>query len=64
MHLMSKNLWGIVKCIEPKLESPNKLIEWEDMDNNAKSLIGLALLDFELHLIDLDKSSKEIWEEL
>ena len=64
MHLMSKNLWGILKGTEPELESPNNLIEWQIRDNNAKSIIDLALSDFGLHLIDLDKSSKEIWEEL
>jgi hypothetical protein len=32
-----------------------------DKDDKEKSIIGLALLDLELHYEDMDKSSKEIW---
>ena len=62
---MSKKLWGIVKGTEtypPQL--PAKVVEWKNRDNHAKSIIGVALFDSELHHIDLDKSSEEIWEEL
>ena len=63
---MSKILWGIIKGTEPKPPQPNKLIEWQNKDNlnNAYSIIGLAFPDSELHIIDLDKYSKEILEEL
>ena len=59
LHLMSKNLWGIVKDteIEPT-QPPAKVVEWKNRDNHAKSIIGLALSNLELHHIDLDKSSK------
>jgi hypothetical protein len=53
-------LWGIVKGIEKSLTDPNKLSEWQNRDDKAKAIIGLALLDFELHHIDLEKSSKVI----
>jgi hypothetical protein len=36
--------------------------EWERIDDKEKSIIGLALSDSELHHVDIDKSSKEIWE--
>ena len=63
---MSKILWGIIKGTEPKPPQPNKLIEWQNRDNlnNAKSIIGIAFPDSKLHVIDLDKYSKEILEEL
>ena len=63
---MSKILWGIIKGIEPKPPQPNKLIEWKNRDklNNSKSIIGLEFPYFELHVIDLNKSSKQILEEL
>ena len=63
---MSKILWGIIKGTEPKPPQPNKLIEWQNRDNlnNSKSIIVLAFLYSELHVIDLYKYSKEILEEL
>ena len=65
LHLRSKNLRGIVKGIETKPTQPlARVVEWKNKDNHAKSIIGLAVSDSELHHIDLDKSSKEIWEEL
>ena len=65
LHLMIKNLWGIVKGIETEpTQPPTRVVEWKNRDNHAKSIIGLALSDSELHHIDLDKSSEEIWEEL
>jgi hypothetical protein len=64
MQLMNKNLWGIVKGIEATPANPNKLIEWESRDDKEKAIIGLAFSDSELHRVDLDKSSKEIWENL
>ena len=65
LHLTSKNLWGIVKGIETEPTQPlARVVEWKNKDNHAKSIIGLAVFDSELHHIDLDKSSEEIWEEL
>ena len=62
---MSKNLRGIVKGIETEpTQPPARVVEWKNRDNHAKSIIGLALSDSKLHHIDLDKSSKEIWEKL
>jgi hypothetical protein len=59
---MNKNLWGIVKGIEQSPTDPNKLLEWQSRDDKAKAIIGLALSDSELHHVDLEKSSKEIWD--
>jgi hypothetical protein len=63
MQLMNKNLWGIVKGTEQSPTDPNKLLnEWQSRDDKAKAIIGLALLDSKLHHVDLEKSSKEIWD--
>ena len=64
MKLMNKNLWGIFKGTEAKPTDLNKLIEWKSIDDKEKSIIDLALSDSELHHIDPDKSTKEIWENL
>jgi hypothetical protein len=69
MQLMNKSLWGIVKGTEqaprdPIKLDPNKLLEWKSRDDKAKAIIGLALIDSELHHVDLEKSSKEIWDTL
>jgi hypothetical protein len=40
------------------------LIEWQSRDDKEKTTIGPTLSDSELHHVDLDKSSKEIWENL
>jgi hypothetical protein len=71
-HLESKNsdvvdeqkLVGIVKGTEQSPTDPNKLLEWQSKDDKAKAIIGLALSDSKLHHIDLEKSSKEIWDNL
>jgi len=42
----------------------NKLLDWSIRDDKAKAIIGLALFDTELHHVDLDKSSTEIWDNL
>jgi hypothetical protein len=60
MQLMNKNLWGIVKGTEKSPIDPNKLLEWQSRDDKAKAIIGLALSNFELHHVDLEKSSKII----
>ena len=64
LHLTSKNLWGIVKGIESEPTQPPIVVELKNRYNHAKSIIGLALSDLELHHIDLDKSYEKIWEEL
>ena len=64
MQLMNKNLWGIVKGTEATLVDLSTLIEWESRDDKAKAIIGLTLSNSELHHVDLDKSSKEILENL
>jgi hypothetical protein len=64
MQLMNKNLCRIVKGIEPELVDLNKLIEWQSKVDKVKAIIGLAFFDSELHHVDLEKSSKEIWKNL
>ncbi|KAH9327354.1 hypothetical protein KI387_007532, partial [Taxus chinensis] len=64
MQLMNKNLWGIVNGKETTPTDASKLLEWQSRDDRAKAIIGLALSDSELHHVDLDKSSKEIWDTL
>ncbi|KAH9291344.1 hypothetical protein KI387_043468, partial [Taxus chinensis] len=64
MQLMNKNLWGIVNGKETAPTDASKLLEWQSRDDRAKAIIGLALSDSELHHVDLDKSSKEIWDTL
>jgi hypothetical protein len=64
MHLMNRGLWSIVKGTEQAPNDPRVLVEWQKREEKAKAIIGLALSDMQLHLIDLAKSSNEIWEEL
>jgi hypothetical protein len=64
MHLMNTNLWGVVKGTEVAPADPNTLIEWENKDDKEKYIIILSLSDSEIHHVDMDKSSKEIWENL
>ena len=64
MQLTNKNIQGIIKGTEPTPKDPNKLIEWQSIDDKAKAIIDLALSDLELHHVDLDKSSKDIWNNL
>ena len=45
-------------------KDPNKLIEWKSSNDKEKAIIDLALLDPELHHVDLDKSSKDIWNNM
>lgn len=61
---MNTNLWGIVKGTEVAPVDPNTLKEWENKDDKEKFIIILSLLDSEIHHVDMDKSSKEIWENL
>ena len=60
MQLMNKNLWVVVKGTETSPTNPNGLVEWESIDDKAKAIIGLALVDSDLHHIDLERSSKVI----
>jgi hypothetical protein len=62
MQLINKNLWGIIKGTEQSLKYPNKLLEWKSIDDKAKATISLDLLDSEIHHVDLEKSSKEMWD--
>jgi len=64
MHLMNKNLWGIVKGIETTLGDLTKVLEWKSRDDKSKAIIDLALTDSELYHIDLEDLSKYIWENL
>jgi hypothetical protein len=64
LQMMHKNLWGIVKGTEKEPTDPRQLIEWEKREDRAKSILGLSLADSQLHLINLEKSSEEMWEQL
>lgn len=64
MHLMRKTLWAIVNNTKLEPTQPTKLIVLKNIDKNAKSIIGLELSNLELHHINLDESSKEIWDKL
>jgi hypothetical protein len=64
LHLMSRNLWGIVKGTEKAPTDVRQLLEWEKREERAKSILGLSLSDSQLHLIDLSKSSTQMWEQL
>lgn len=64
LHLMHKNLWGIVNGTKSQPTDPTQSSAWEQKKEKAKSIIGLSLSDSKLHLIDLDKSSFQIWEHL
>jgi len=54
MHLMNKGVWSIVKGTEKAPSDPRLLAEWEKKEEKAKTIIGLALLETKLHLIDLE----------
>ena len=56
---MEHGKWHWKKSIDPKF-----LVEWEKKEDKDNTIIGLALWDTQLHLIDLTKSSNEIWEQL
>ena len=62
--MMSMNLQSIVKGTERAPTDARHLNEWEKREERAKSILGLSLSDSQLHLIDLQKSSAEIWDEL
>jgi hypothetical protein len=64
MQLMNKNPWKNVKGTKAALADPKTLIEWESRDDKTKAMISLSLSDLELHHVDVDKSSKEIYENL
>ena len=55
MHLMNKGVWIIVKGTEKAPSDPRLLVEWERKEEKDKAIIGLALSDTQLHLIDLEK---------
>lgn len=54
LQMMHRNLWGIVKGIEPKPTDPKKLSDCEKKEDKSKSILGMSLLDSQLHLIDLE----------
>lgn len=60
MESMNKDLWGIIKGTETKATQPNKLIQWKNRDDEAKSIIRPAISYSKLHHVDLDKFCKEI----
>jgi len=64
MHLMNKGLWNLVKGTEKAPIDAKLLSEWEKREDRAKAIIGLGLSGTQLHLIDLAKSFKDIWEKL
>jgi hypothetical protein len=64
MHLMNRGVWRVVKGTEQAPSDPRPLVEWEKKEEKDKAIIGLALSDMQLHLIDLEKPSNEIWEQL
>jgi hypothetical protein len=57
LQMMHKNLWGLVKGTQATPTDPKQLIEWEKMEDITKSINGLSLSNYQLHLIDLEKSS-------
>jgi hypothetical protein len=44
-----QKIMGYIKGIETEPTQPNELIEWQNRNDKAKSIIGLAVLDSELH---------------
>lgn len=56
-------MWSIVNGTEIA-PTDAKNIDWESIDEKAKSIIGLALSNSELHHVDFKKSSKQIWDGL
>lgn len=64
MQFLNKYLWDIVNGTEVVPTNAKKKIDWESREEKAKSIIGLALSDSQLHRVDLEKFSKEIWDEL
>jgi len=61
---MNKNLHRILMGTEKSLMNPNKSLEWKNRDDKDKYIIFLALLDLELYHIDMEISSKIIWDKL
>lgn len=61
---MHKNLCGLVKGQEPTPQDPKQLVDWLKWEDKSKSIIGLSLSNSQLHLLNLEKSSAQIWEKL
>jgi hypothetical protein len=51
---------GMVSRIEPKITHQDKIVDWKNMNNNAKFIIGRGIADSGLHHLDLSKPSEEI----
>jgi len=64
LHFMSRNLWGIVKGKEKSPTDDRQLLELEKKEERSKSILGLSLSDSQLHLIDLSKTSTQMWEQM
>jgi len=60
MSLMHKHLWRLVKGKGPTPQYPKKIASWLKTEEKAKYFICFSLLDSQLHLIDLEKSSAKI----
>ena len=58
MHMMNKGLWSIVKGTKKTHVDAKLLVEREKREDKDKAIIGLVLLDDQLHLIDIGKTSK------
>ena len=60
MQLMNKSIKGIVEGTNIADKNPNKLVEWHIRDDKTKAMIGLALSNWKLHHVYLDKYLKDI----
>jgi hypothetical protein len=62
--MMHKYLWGFVNGTKAQPTDPTQLSVWKKKEEKTKSIIGLSLLESQVHLIDWDKSSAKIWERM
>lgn len=63
--LMREGIWNITNGKEPKPKSDDARISWwENQNDKAMAIIGLALADNLIHHVDFDRTANDVWEKL
>lgn len=62
---MREGIWNITNGKEPKPKSDDARISWwENQNDKAMAIIGLALADNLIHHVDFDRTANDVWEKL
>ena len=63
--LMREGIWNTTNGKEPKPKSDDARISWwENQNDKAMAIIGLALADNLIHHVDFDRTANDVWEKL